>query len=366
MPITRRHWLRQSTLALAGISIATDIFGKQEKLFSPSSTDILLNSNENPYGPSPMARRAIQENYMRSNRYPDDYINSLKQKIAAHWGVQKENILMGAGSSEIIGLAALHVSKRKKKIITAEPAYKVWNDQAASFGLSISRTALTADKKFNLSALLAGIDDDTAMVYICNPNNPTGTMVEKDNLTHFAEEASRKTMVFIDEAYTEYAGLESQAPLSAANPNIIVAKTFSKIYGLAGARIGYAIAHADTITNLAGYQPWPDAAISTVSAAAASASLDDTNFIKECRALTEQAKKLCYETFTKLSLEYIPSQANFILFNIDPVKRDFKKEMEARNIYVQFRNHFGGNWCRVSMGTLEEMQLFCSRLKEIM
>jgi len=363
MHYNRRHWLQQSALSLAGLSFATDIFGKQHKLFPVPPNAILLNSNENPYGPSPLAKQAILESYLRSNRYPDNYPGPLKQKIATHLQVGGENILLGAGSSEIIGLAALHASMKKEKVVTAEPAYKVWNGQATAFGLTISRTALTAERKYDLAAMLSAIDNNAAMVYICNPNNPTGTIVELDALKNFAVEAAKKTMVFIDEAYTEYAGLASLASLAVTNKNIIVAKTFSKIYGLAGARVGYAIAHPDSINALASYQPWPDGAISMVSAAAATASLDDENFVKECKLKTEETKALCYDTFKKLSLEYIPSSANFILFNIDSIKKDFIKEMEAQNMYVQFRNHFGGKWCRVTMGTMDEMQLFCRKLE---
>jgi histidinol-phosphate aminotransferase len=363
MQYNRRHWLQQGTLALAGVSFATGIFGKQRRLFSTPPNAILLNSNENPYGPSPLAKQAILESYLRSNRYPDNYLGPLKQKIANHWQVGGENILLGAGSSEIIGLAALHASMKKKKAVTAEPAYKVWNAQASAFGLTFTRTALTAARKYDLTAMRSAIDNATAMVYICNPNNPTGTIVELDALKNFTVEAAKKTIVFIDEAYTEFAGLESLASLAVTNKNIIVAKTFSKIYGLAGARIGYAIAHPDTINILASYQPWPDGAISMVSAAAASASLDDENFVKECRLKTADTKALCYGTFKKISLEYIPSSANFILFNIDSIKKDFIKEMEAQNIYVQYRSHFGGKWCRVTMGTMDEMQLFCKKLE---
>ncbi len=365
MHYSRRHWLQQSTLALAGFSFATDVLGNPEKKISASPNAVLLNSNENPYGPSPMARQAMIESYLRSNRYPDDYIGPLKVKIAKHWGVNAAHILLGAGSSEIIGLAGLHVSMKKKKVVTAEPAYKVWNGQATSFGLTITRTALTAERKYDLAAMEAAIDDDTAMSYICNPNNPTGTMVDVNALKNFAEVTSKKAMVFIDEAYTEFAGIESLASLAATNKNIIVAKTFSKIYGLAGVRIGYAIAHPDTIDTLGSYQAWPNGSVSQVSVAAATASLDDENFVKDCKLKIEQAKSLCYETFKKLSLEYILSSANFILFNISGIKKDFIKEMETQNIYVQFRSHFGGKWCRVTMGTMDEMQLFCTALKGI-
>jgi histidinol-phosphate aminotransferase len=365
MLYNRRLWLQQAFTALATTAISTDVIAGATPLFSPSAGAILLNSNENPYGPSPMAQKAMLQHYRSSNRYPDDYILSVKQKIAAHWQVEAENILLGAGSSEIIGLTCLLVSQKKKQVVTAEPGYKVWNGQAASFGLEFERVALTGDKKTDLDAMQARINDDTAMVYVCNPNNPTGTFVSANKLKDFAEAASKKTMVFIDEAYTEYADIESLSGLAVPNPNVVVAKTFSKVYGLAGARIGYAIAHPDTISKLAARQPWSDGAISIVSAAAAIASLDDTAYVKDILLKTARARTMCTETFQQLSLEYIPSNTNFILFNIDTIKKDCIKELAARNIQVQSRNHFNGRWCRVSMGTIAEMKIFCDALKEI-
>ena len=363
MLYNRRLWLQQSMATLAGLTISTVVTAMPKPSFTSSSGAILLNSNENPYGPSPLAQKAMLEHYITSNRYPDNFLTLLQKKIATHWSVGAENILLGAGSSEIIGLAALHVSGKKKKVITAEPGYKVWNGQAASFGLEFERIPLTSERKNDLKAMFAAIDDATAMVYICNPNNPTGTFVDVNLLKSFATEAAKKTMVFIDEAYTEYAGLESLATLAINNPNIIVAKTFSKIYGLAGARVGYAIAHPDTIQKLSNYQPWPNGAISIVTAAAAMASLDDKKYVQDILTKTAQARTMCTNTFEQLSLDYIKSYANFILFNIDPIKKDCIKEMEAKNIYVQSRSHFNGKWCRVSMGTIEEMQQFCDALK---
>lgn len=358
----RRQFLLQSSLALTGLSITGSLRANHFNRRNPDAKGIYLNANENPYGPSPMAREAILQQYLNSNRYPDDPLNALKIKIAHHWGVKDVNILLGAGSSEIIGLAALQVSKTRKAVLTAEPAYKVWNNQATAFGLRIERLPLTNERKFDLNALAAAINGDTAMVYICNPNNPTGTFIDVASLKKFAITASQKTMVFIDEAYTEYAGLESLATLAISNKNIVVAKTYSKIYGLAGARIGYAIAHPDTITALGSLQAWPDFAVSTVAAAAASASLDDTGFVNDCLKKTDAARERCYETFKKRSLDYIPSSTNFILFNIDSYKKDFIKEMLAKDIHVQYREHFGGKWCRVSMGTMEEMERFCGAL----
>jgi histidinol-phosphate aminotransferase len=366
--IDRRNWLKQSTLALTAIGISPSLFSNgvynTAKRVAPilgTTNLILLNGNENPYGPSPLAQKAILQYYQSSNRYPDNFITLLKQKLATHWKVKEENILLGAGSSEIIGLACQLAAKSKGHIITAEPSYKVWNGQAAAFGLSFKRNPLFQNIAPSLSTLFGPITQQTRMVYICNPNNPTGSVLDVNGVEDFALSLPKSTYVFIDEAYTEYAGLRTLAPIAIQNPNIIVAKTFSKIYGLAGARVGYAIAHPKTIEALGALQPWPDANVSAVSATAAIASLNDQDFLSDCREKANQAKEICYATFKKLDLKYIPSSANFILFNIDKLKKNLTNEMKQRNIEVQY----GGKWCRVSMGTIEEMNLFTKALQEI-
>ena len=361
---SRRQWLRNTTAALAGVSLAPAIFATERERYRAAGI-ILLNGNENAYGPSAAARKAMTEAAGNSNRYPDDRVSALKKQVAEFWNVGKENILFGAGSSEFLGLVSLLVSSTKGKIIIAEPSYRVWNGQAESFGLSFTRIPVNTDKTLDLSAMMSAMDDDTRMMYICNPNNPIGTYVEDDLLRNFVNECSKKCMVLVDEAYTEFADLPSLKDLAIKNQNVVVAKTFSKIYGLAGARIGYVIAHSATIKKLSAFQPWPDANISAVTVAAASAALKDQAFVKDCKEKIAQARELCYKTFKGLSLEYIPSHTNFILFNIGKIGADFSQKMQAKNIFVQYRDHFGGKWCRVSMGTIDEMQTFCAALKEI-
>jgi histidinol-phosphate aminotransferase len=366
----RREWLKQSTLALAGLGLIPPAIAKQIKSpglttdhYPPAGKPILLNSNENPYGPSPLAKKSILENYGSSNRYPDDLIPPLKKILAAHWNVAPENILLGAGSSEIIGLACLHVSKTKKEIITTEPSYRVWNNQATAFGLSFKRNPLPKNEVPPLEKLYGPVNGDTGMIYICNPNNPTGTILNVNEVKDFATTASQQTLVFIDEAYSEYAGLNSLASLAVSNTNVIVAKTFSKVYGLAGARIGYAIAHPQTIRNLSSYQSWPDSSASAVSISAAIASINDQTFVQECISKTNDTKQFCYSAFKQLGLDFIPSSTNFILFNIDSIVQKFSLEMEKKNIQVQYREHYNGKWCRVTMGTMNEMKEFVSALK---
>jgi histidinol-phosphate aminotransferase len=359
--IDRRKWLKQTSLALAALGLSS--FNKLPRL--PISRDaILLGSNENPYGPSPAARRAILDNYLNSNRYPDDAILLLQKAVAAHSKVGEGNILLGAGSSEIIGLACIHAAKKKGHVICADPSYREWNTQATAFGLGFQRKHLP-QSVIPPDQLYGPIAADTRMIYICNPNNPTGTIQDINAIEQFAREASKKTIVFIDEAYTEYAPVASLAPLAITNRNIIVAKTFSKVYGLAGARIGYAISHPETITTLSKYQPWPAANLSTASTAAAMASLDDQDFVKDCLEKNRQAKEMCYACFTELKLEYIPSAANFMLFNIEKIAEKFMLAMKQKNIQLKYRDAYGGKWCRVSMGTLEEMRAFTAACRQL-
>ncbi len=361
---SRRQWIRKTAAAVAAMSIVPSLFATEREKWRAAGI-ILLNSNENAYGPSETARKAMAEALGNSNRYPDEQLPVLKKEIADFWRLGKDNILMGAGSSEILGLTSLLVSSTKGHVITAEPSYRVWNNQAVAFGLSFKRIPLANDKTHDLGEMMSAIDADTRMIYVCNPNNPAGTYVEDHLLRAFVRECSNKCMVLVDEAYTEFADLPSLKDIAAVNPNVIVAKTFSKIYGLAGARVGYAIGHPDTIKKLGSFQAWNDVSVSVVTAAAASAALKDQAFVKDCREKTRQAREICYDCFKQLSLDYIPSHASFILFNIDKIGADFSQKMLAKDIIVQYRDHFGGKWCRVSMGTLEEMKMFCSVLKSI-
>jgi histidinol-phosphate aminotransferase len=364
---SRRDWLKNTATLLTGIGIAPGLLASEQSITGPQMPDgvILLNSNENAYGPSAATKKAMMEAVANSNRYPDEQVPVLRKEIADFWNVGKEHILMGGGSSEILGQTFLLVSSIKGDVITAEPSYKVWNNQTRSFGLQIKSLPLTDKRKLDLNAMLSAVDSNTRLMYICNPNNPTGTYVEDNALRNFVFECSKKCMVLVDEAYTEYSNIPSLKDIAVKNPNVVVAKTFSKIYGLAGARIGYAIAHEDTIKKLSNLQAWPNVSISMATAAAASAALKDQAFVKECREKTADARDLCYKTFRKLKLIYIPSVTSFVLFNIDKIGAGFSEKMEAKKIFVQYREHFGGKWCRVTMGTMEEMQTFCNALKAI-
>jgi histidinol-phosphate aminotransferase len=361
---SRRNWLKITAALAAGISISKNVYAGEPKK-NPAGM-ILLNSNENAYGPSAATLKAMTDAAKLSNRYPDDIHPLLKQQLSKHWNVEPVNILMGAGSSELLGLTAILASMKSKTMVSPFPTFGSWYKVAELMGANIKKIPLAAgDKTMDLAAMLSVIDNETSLVYVCNPNNPTGTVVENHLLRNFAEECSKKACVLVDEAYTEFENIPTLSDLVLKNKNVIVAKTFSKVYGLAGARIGYAIAHADTIKKLANIQPWPDVSVSAVTATAAMAALKDETFVADCRKKNTEARDMCYNTFQQLKLEYIPSAASFVMVNISSIGERYTQEMQRKNIFVQYRDFWNGKWSRVSMGTLDEMKLYCDALKSI-
>lgn len=365
--IHRRAWLRQSSLAIAGLTFAGKLSAKtnsQPNDFLPPGP-IRLSSNENPYGPSPMARKAMADAVTLSNRYPWEYTTTLRQQIAGDYGLTAENVLMGAGSSEILGLVAYLASFSKGNAVTAAPSFSSWIPVARKMGLEVIEVPLTSEKKLDFAAMRAKINSATQLVYVCNPNNPTGTISSASDIKSFVEDVSKDHLVLVDEAYLEYCDQPSLASLVASNRNIVVAKTFSKIYGLAGARIGYALAHADTIGKLGSLQPWPNAGTSIVSVAAAAASLKDKEFLRTSREQNRQAGDFTRNALKSLGIDCIPSNTNFLYYSVRNVNGNWSDMMRSKNIMIGRSSNDEGKWTRTTIGTMEEMQAFINAAKQI-
>jgi histidinol-phosphate aminotransferase len=365
MASSRRIWIKQAGFTIAALGLGNTLHAEPSLDNNAPGSLILLNSNENAFGPSKKVVQAIASAASRSNRYPDDEVQLLVNKLAGHHQVSTGNIAVVAGSTEVLSATALLAAKQKGNAVTAEPSFNFWTKIASGAGLSITRVPIDKERKLDLVNMRKAMNAETRLVYVCNPNNPVGNYVEHEKLKVFVEDCSKTSLVLVDEAYTEFAGIQSLIPLALTNKNVIVAKTFSKVYGLAGSRVGYAIAHQDTIAQLNELNAWPNGSVSQVSIAAASAALDDQEFVTYCTAKTREAREKVYTTLKDLKLDYIPSFTSFIMFNIEPIKCNYEEAMRKRNIMVQHRNHFGEKWCRVSIGTLEEMDLFCKSLREI-
>jgi histidinol-phosphate aminotransferase len=367
--LDRRNWLRQSSLALAGMAFAGNGFSKPSGHVFGWDADaneiIRIGSNENPYGVSPLAREAMIKAIESSNRYPWEVTTQLREKIGKSYGLTKDHILMGAGSSELLGVTAAWAAERPGNAVAAYPTFRLWFTAAEHFGLKIKSVPCTPDKKHDLQAMLNAMDGDTRMVYIVNPHNPTGTIIPAKELQQFIERMSEKAIVLLDEAYTEYSDEPTLGRLVAGNPNLVVAKTFSKIYGLAGARAGYVVAHPETTAKLAGYMPWANAGTSAVSLAAAMAALDDAAFTKMTRQKTDEVRIMVHAELQKMQIPFTNSTTSFIYYDVSPLKSDLAKACEAEGIQGVRTFEQGTNWRRTSLGTMQEMEKFIGVLKKV-
>ena len=365
----RRDWLKRSSLAIAGFSISLPQIASAKEIERKhfyETGPIRLSSNENPYGPSPMARKAMGEVINNSNRYPWDLTTKLIEKLGEHHNLPADHVLLGAGSSEILGLAVQLAALNKGNAITAEPAFSSWVGAASNHGLEIIKVPLNSEKTHDFQSMLSKITTSTRLFYICNPNNPTGTILPSSTVRAAAETASRQAIVLIDEAYMEYSDDNGLSDMVSKNKNIIIAKTFSKIHGLAGARIGYALAHPDTIDKLGSLQPWMNAGVSAVSLAGAIASLDDKKFLSESKAKNTEARNFTEKGLKALGITVIPSVTNFIYYSPGSFKGNWQEGLRSRNILSGRVVESNGQWPRTTIGTIDEMKKFVAAAAEIM
>jgi len=360
MKNSRRHWFKKTGLAALGLSLAPlEGFAINDINNTPvvtGDTKIRLSSNENPYGPPMASRTAMAAAVNGSNRYSWGQTSRLATAIAKKNGLAEGNVLMSAGSIEMLDIAGRLAAKAKGSIVIADNTFSYWTRAAVQLGATTIEVPLTAIKKVGLNAMLKAMRSDTKLVYICNPNNPTGTVLKTADLIDFIKEVSHKSIVLVDEAYIEFTNETSMATLVKDNKNVIVLRTFSKIYGLAGARIGYALAHADTIAEMDKMQAYVLGGISAVSGAGALAALDDTAFVEKTRSLNEAAKNYTVREMEKLSINCIPSSTNFLYFSLANYKKDFFKLLENNNIEGTEIFEEDGKWSRITIGTMEDMQ----------
>ncbi len=363
---TRRNWLKQTSIGLVGIGIIpfeSFAISTKETLIAEKGTNLIrLRSNENPYGPSAMAREAMSTSVAVSNRYNWDLLDELIEKIAQKHELAAQSILLGSGSSEILNLVAMYCSTASGNLIIAETTYDYWTLTAEHAGLKKMPIPLTADKKHDLDAMLKAIGPDTKMVYVCNPNNPTGTICTSKALLDFIAEATKRTKVLVDEAYLDYTDQPSLAHLVKENKNLIISKTFSKVYGLAGSRVGYALAHPDTIKELSELQYATNGSVSVVSASGAMASLQDTAFVTETILRNAEARKYTIEQLEHLNIRCIASHTNFIYFSLENYSKDFFEQLDKNKILGTKIYEEKGKWTRITIGTMNEMKQFIKAL----
>ncbi|KAA0991739.1 pyridoxal phosphate-dependent aminotransferase [Dyadobacter aurulentus] len=327
-----------------------------------------LNANENPYGPPMSAQKAVADSVKNGNRYAWKEMYDLIDKIAQKEGVPADHIMMGPGSSDLLEKVALVTFMNGKgNIVSADPCYMSLVQVAKSVGATWKPVPCTADWSHDLKAMEAAIDSETKLVYVCNPNNPTGAITKGQDLLDFCSRVSEKVPVFVDEAYIELAvGADTQSMVSllTQKKNVIVARTFSKIMGMAGIRVGYMVAlpsYLESINKITR----GGMGISYTSIFAASASLDDKDFQGNTRKLNHEAKLYLYENLDKMGYKYIPSYTNFVLFPVTISGKELLTKLNAKGVAVRAFDIQNKPWCRVSLGTMDEMKAFVGALGQL-
>jgi len=382
--INRRAWIRKTALAAGGTALLPSVWNElaaapaitRKKNFVsdadfarrvPPDLKARLFANENPFGPSAAAKKAIVDSIDIGYRYPFQFEDELTKKIAEQEGLKENMIRLGAGSSSLLYAAAAYFSKAGGNVISADPSYDDLPDTAEALGAKWIKVPLTAEYKLDLDAIEKAIDASTRLVYICNPNNPTGTSVDTARLKAFCERLSPKTMVFVDEAYIDYLPdpkAASMIDLVQKGTNILVARTFSKLYGFAGLRVGYLVGNPDLLKKMEEYCIGASG-LSVTSLKAALASYGDQAFLSDALQKTNASKDFLYKTLKEQGYDYIPSDTNFVLFPINMEGQRFAMEMFKRGVGLRHWKFNNKNWCRVSIGRMDEMEAFAAAFKEI-
>jgi histidinol-phosphate aminotransferase len=329
-------------------------------------TAIQLNSNENPYGPSPKAWEAITQAKRILGRYPDGMKLHALEAIAALHEVHRDNIVLGCGSTEILRAVDAAFLGPGKNAVVAEPTFEAVLSYAGVTGAVAVKVPLTADFRHDLPQMAAACDTRTGLVYVCNPNNPTGTIVTREELAAFLARVSDSTVVLVDEAYHHFVEdprYASAMEWAGKRPNLIAARTFSKVYGLAGMRLGYAVAAKDKAETLRRHLLGNNANAAVLPAALA--GLADPDLVPAQRRLNSETRGWLCGELAREGRRFIPSQTNFVMVNVGGDVAPIIEQFRRRGILVGRRFPSLSTWLRVSVGTRKEMEAFLAALRAI-
>jgi histidinol-phosphate aminotransferase len=333
---------------------------------SGDNTIVRLSSNENPYGPSPLALKAMTEAFTIAWRYPDEHEQALVNAVGKLHGVANEQILLGNGSGEVLRVSAAAFTGGGKNLVAPDPTFEAILAHARTAKAEVIKVKLTPNYAHDLSKMLAATKT-AGLVYICNPNNPTASITPRDRIREFLAQAPRQTMVVVDEAYHHYVesnDYESVIPLVKQYPNLIVARTFSKIYGMAGLRCGYCIARPDVIKRLRSQQTWDS--VNIMALVAALASLQDVEQVEQGRRRNKEVKEFVYSELESLGFKWIPSHANFLMIDLRRPVKPMIEALRQRNVQVGREFPALPNFMRVTIGTKPQMQRFLTAFRESM
>jgi len=385
--ISRRQWLVTSGLgATAGLALPGLLPAMGNSSLSPATlfdtpTDyvalerevnaarraagpIRLAFNENPFGMSPKAKAAIMASWDQHNKYALPAVAELRAAFAKSVGVATENVMVTQGSGEVLDIAALAYSLHGGEIVSAWPTFEGLPRYAEAIGAMVHKIPLTAALGQDFAAMDTRITNSVSLAYVCNPNNPTGTIADTAKLRDFVQSTSRRAVVLVDEAYHDFVdepSYRSCIDLVLRGENVIVSRTSSKIHGMAALRVGFAIARPDIIARL---EKHVTGTPNVFGAQAVTASIADNEYQTFVKTKNREGRALLVDTLTKLGKRVAPSQANFVFFQAGMSGEALRVAMLAKGFMIGRAFPPYTDWSRVSIGTPEEMQAFVKALPE--
>lgn len=371
MPVTRRDWIRSSSL-LAGAGL---VLGREALAMAPAELAaqaapfgadgrLRMAYNENPYGPPQSARDAMVRYWSEASLYQPAGIPELQRLVAARWGVPADHVLVTQGSSEGLDATAATFA-RDGEIVGATPTYDRLMAYGRALGASLVQVPLTPDLVHDLPAMERAVGPFTRLVFVCNPNNPTGTVVASDALDGFCTRVAPRAPVFVDEAYFEYVetpGHRSMMPLVTAGHDVIVSRTASKIHGMAGLRVGFLVARPALLEQI---RPFVMGFPNAMAVRAAIAAVQDTGAQAFVKRQNTASREAIYRALDALRLRYVPSQGNMVFFHTGRPVQAIIDGFAARGIDVGRPFPPMLDWCRVSTSTPEGTGQFVAALRGV-
>ncbi len=328
---------------------------------------ILLNSNENPYGPFPSAMETLVEARSFAMRYPDYWMDQLQEKLAAYHDVDPSMVVVTCGSTEVLKLAAQAFLAPGRRLVLAEPTFEAIAFYGRQTGAEIAKVPVTADHRHDFEAMARAAEERPGLVYVCNPNNPTGVLESKAAVEELVARVPRESIVLVDEAYFHYVedpGYGTMLDAVKTGKNVVIARTFSKVFGMAGLRLGYAVARKELMMQMRPHQVMESGNV--LACAAALASFEDEAEVKRQRTLNNQTRAYAVEEMKKRGRACIPSHTNFFCVPIAqparPVIAAFREEgISVGRFFPALPEHI-----RVSIGSPEEMQKFVAAFDKVL
>lgn len=365
--ISRRSWLKLSALASSALAFSScSILPKTEAQNILSNNSVRLMTNENPYGFSPKAKQAIIDSVELGNQYAhNEAIAELEKMIAKREGLSQENVIIGAGSGEVLSQTGAAYGLEGGKLVIADPSFPMVTNYAEKFGAEIIKVPLNEKHEHDLNEMEKRVSKDISLCYICNPNNPTGTILPAKQIMDFCESVSNKTTVFVDEAYLEYTDefpRNSMVKLVKQDKNVIVTRTFSKIYGMAGMRVGYGLAKAEIAEKIKKFRT---TGFNSLSINAAVASYQDTDFIKTSKKKNDIVHAMFVKEINKLNMPYSDSHGNFVWINGGKRFQNLHEKIRPTGLLVYNSRPPLSDWARITIGTEDNMKSLANAFRKL-